>query len=258
MNSERSQADGNSISSVKRAFDIIGSLEEQDGATVSEVADHLDMPRSTAHIHLKTLREVGYVTQDETEYSLGLKFLKHGGVARHRLPIYRAAKPEVDDLSRRTGEVADLGVEEAGKRVLVYKSEGPEGVTQKPITGEYTHMNMTALGKALLSTLSADRVQSIVDAHGLPQATAHTIVDPDALFDELEKTRERGYSVEKQERRDGIHAIGAPIRDEDGTAIGAISISGPMSKLTDERIHDELAEEIKNSVNIIEIKHKNY
>lgn len=248
----------NVIKSVLSAFDIIESLEKTDGATVSELADALDIPNSTAHVYLKTLQEGGYVVKHDDTYRLGLRFLKHGGYVRHRLDLYQAAKAEVDELSNRTGEVADLGVEEGGKRVLVYKSEGPEGVTQKPVTGEYTHMHMTALGKALLASFDSERARTIIDTHGLPSSTPHTITDRDTLFDELQRTRDRGYAVENQERREGIRAIGAPIHDTDGQAIGAVSISGPMSKLTDDRIHGSLAEEVNDSVNIIEIKHKNY
>lgn len=258
MGTNTDEGSGGTISSVGRAFNIVESLERMDGARVSELADELDLPRSTAHVYLKTLREAGYVVQDGDRYQLGLRFLKHGGYTRHRLNIYQAAKSEVDELSRRTGEVCDLGIEENGKRVLLYKSEGPEGVTQKPVTGEYTHMHMTALGKALLSVLPRERVEAIVDRHGLPRATQHTISTREELFEELTETRERGYSLENQERREGIRAIGTSIRNTQGDAIGAISISGPMSKLTDERLQDELAQEIANSTNIIEIKHKNY
>lgn len=256
MNDEQKSSD--TLKSVGLAFNIVESLEQMDGATVSALADHLDLPRSTAHIHLKTLREAGYVVQEGTTYRLGLRFLKHGGITRHRLNIYQAAKGEIDELSRRTGEVCDLGIEEGGKRVLLYKSEGPEGVTQKPVTGEYTHMHMTALGKALLSTFSRDRVEEILDRHGLPRSTQYTISTRERLFEALAETRRRGYSLENQERREGIRAIGAPIRNTDGEAIGAISISGPMSKLTDERIEETLSKELLNSVNIIEITHKNY
>lgn len=248
----------NKIKAVDTGFNIVESLEELGGATVSELSSHLDMPASTAHVYLQTLKDAGYVVQEENTYRLALRFLKHGGYTRHRLDIYQAAKSQIDELSNETGEVVDLGVEENGKRVLVYKSEGPEGITQKPVTGEYTHMHMTALGKALLACLPDARVDEIIDMHGLPPATHHTITDRDELFTELETVREQGYSLENQERRDGIKAIGVPIRDDDGQAIGAISISGPKSRLTEERISNELLEQMRDAVNIIEIRQKNY
>jgi DNA-binding IclR family transcriptional regulator len=258
MTTDAEDGSQNRIKAAQNTFNIVEALETLDGATMSELADHLDTPKSTAHVYLKTLQDLGYVVKEDTTYRLSLRFLKHGGYARHRLNFYQAAKPQIDELSKETGEVVDVGIEENGKRVLLYKSEGPEGVTQKPVTGEYTHMHMTALGKALLTTQSDERVDEIIDTHGLPAATQHTITDRDELFEELEAIREQGYSVEDQERREGIRAIGVPIHDDDGGAIGAVSISGPVSKLTDERISEELLEQIRNAVNIIEIRHRNY
>lgn len=258
MTSDAQNGSQNRIKAAENTFDIVEGLENLEGATMSELADHLDMPKSTTHVYLKTLQDLGYVVKDDTTYRLSLRFLKHGGYARHKLNLYQAAKSQIDELSTETGEVVDVGVEENGKRVLLYKSEGPEGVTQNPVTGEYTHMHMTALGKAILTTKPDDRVDEIIDMHGLPAATQHTITDREELFEELETIRDQGYSVEDQERREGIRAIGIPIRDDDSHAIGAVSISGPISKLTDERISEELLEQIRNAVNIIEIRHRNY
>ncbi len=258
MAQDTEKSSKNRIQAVVNAFNIVESLEELDGTTVSELAEHRQIPNSTAHVYLKTLSESGYVIQNGDTYRLSLRFLKHGGYARHQLNCYQAAKSQIDKLSNETGEVVDMGVEENGKRVLLYKSEGPEGVTQKPTTGEYTHMHMTALGKALLACQPDERVEEIIDTHGLPPATEHTITDRDALFEELETVRQQNFSIEDQERRDGIRAIGVPIRDDHNRAIGAISISGPMSKLTNERITEELLGQMRDAVNIIEIQTKNY
>jgi DNA-binding IclR family transcriptional regulator len=251
-------SDGGSdvLKSVVRAFDIVEALEANEGMTMSELADGFDIPRSTAHVYLKTLCETGYVIREGDEYRLGFRFLKHGGYVRHKHDIYQAAKSEVDDLARRTGEVVDFGTVENGRRVLVYKSEGPDGVTQKPVTGDYAHMHMTALGKSMLATMDDDRVSEIVDEHGLPKATQHTIDNRGDLFAELDRTRERGYSIEDEEKREGIRATGTAI-ERGSERPCAISISGPKSKLTDERIA-ELQNEIRDSVNVIQIKLQNY
>jgi IclR family acetate operon transcriptional repressor len=252
----KTPADDDYIGSVDRAFRIVEALEENEGMTMSELSEEFDIPQSTAHIYLKTLQKTGYIVRNDNEYNLGLRFLKHGGYVRHRLQIYQAAKSEIDALARRTGEVVDFGIEENGKRVLVYKSEGPDVVTQKPVTGDYAHMHMTALGKAMLSILDEERVDEIVDEHGLPKSTQYTIDDRADLHAELDRTRERGYSLENQERREGIRALGVPI-DLDDQTTSALSISGPMSTLTESRI-DELQQQIHDSVNVIEIKIRNY
>lgn len=249
-------SESNNLKSVARAFRIVEALEENEGMTMSELADEFDMPQSTAHVYLQTLVQTGYVIRDGDEYILGLRFLKHGGYVRHRLRIYQAAKSEVDALARRTGEAVDFGIEEQGKRVLVYKSEGPDVVTQKPVTGDYAHMHMTALGKAILSMFDRAAVDEVVDEHGLPQSTQHTINAREDLYEDLDRVRERGYSLENEERREGIRAVGVPIELEDDIA-SALSISGPKSKLTESRI-DELQQQIHDSVNVIEIKMRNY
>jgi DNA-binding IclR family transcriptional regulator len=250
------ETDDGCIQSVKRAFRIVETLEQNEGLRMSELATKLDIPQSTAHIYLKTLQKTGYIVKHDNEYNLGLRFLKHGGYVRYRLQVYQAAKSEIDALAHQTGEAVDFGIEENGKRVLVYKSEGPDVVTKKPVTGDYAYMHMTALGKAMLSTLEKERVDEIVDEHGLPKATQHTIDDRADLHAELDRTRERGYSLENQERREGIRAVGVPIYLEDALT-SALSISGPMSSLTDSRI-DELQEQIHDSINVIEIKIRNY
>lgn len=258
MTSDDENGSKNRIKAAENTFNVVEALEKLDGATMSELANHLDMPKSTAHVYLNTLQDLGYAVKVDTEYRLSLRFLKHGGYTRHRLDLYQAAKTQIDELSNETGEVVDIGVEENGKRVLLYKSKGPEGVTQKPVTGEYTHMHMTAIGKALLASKPDEQVDEIIDMHGLPPSTQHTITDREELFEELETIRDQEYSIENQERREGIRAISVPIRDDDSRAIGAVSISGPISKLTDERISTDLLEPIRNAVNIIEIRHKNY
>jgi len=157
------ETDDGCIQSVKRAFRIVEALEQNEGLRMSELATKLDIPQSTAHIYLKTLQKTGYIVKHDNEYNLGLRFLKHGGYVRYRLQVYQAAKSEIDALAHQTGEAVDFGIEENGKRVLVYKSEGPDVVTKKPVTGDYAYMHMTALGKAMLSTLEKERVDEIVD-----------------------------------------------------------------------------------------------
>lgn len=256
MTTTQNGSDSDHLQSVSQAFNIIEALEVDEGLTMSELADELDMPHSTAYVYLKTLNNTGYVVRRDDTYHLGFRFLKHGGYVRDRLPIYQASKSEADNLARQTGEVVDFGIEENGKRVLVYKSEGPNGVTQKPVTGDYVHMHMTALGKAMLATFDEERVDEIISQHGLPQATRYTIDNRADLHAELDRTRERGYSIEDEEHREGIRAIGAVIEYE-GNVPSAISISGPMSKLDDDRI-EELQQKIHDSVNVIQIKMRNY
>lgn len=250
---------GNRIQSVETAFDIVGALQARGGCGVSELAETLDLPKSTAHVYLRTLHDAGYVVQEDGEYRLGLQFLEHGGHIRQEMDIYQVARPAIDELSRRTGEVATLGVEEGGKRVLLYSSESPEGVFDNSPTGQFTHMHWTALGKAMLAYLPTERVHEIVDEHGLPEATERTVTDRETLLEELATVRERGYSVEDEDRREGIKAIGVPVRTtENDGEIAAVSISGPKRRIDRDFDESDLVDTIQSTVNVIELRFQHY
>lgn len=248
----------NRINAVGTMFSVVNGVRELEQAGVSELAERLDMPKSTVHVYLKTLEEEGYVINDDGEYRSSLRFLELGGDVRQRMSIFQAVRPQVDELSAETGEVANLGVEEAGQRVLLYTSEPSEGVFDNSPVGQYTYMHWTALGKALLAQLPNTRVREIIEEHGLPEATEHTITEEDALFEELERIRERGYSIEDEERRRGIKALAVPIQyDENPSPVTAVSISGPKRRIGTED-DDDLLDAIKNAVNVTELRYKHY
>lgn len=251
--------DGPPIGAVATSIEIVEALEELRGAGVSRLATHLDLPTSTVHVHLKTLHELGYVVKDGAEYRVGFRFLERGGVQRKQREIYQVARQEVDKLSRETGEVANLGVEEEGMRVLFYTAEPEEGVFDNSPVGQFTHMHWTSLGKSMLAHQPDERIREIVDRHGLPRSTDHTITDFEALMDEVETIREQGYAIEDEERIEGICSLGAPIMDESqDRAIASISVSGPKNRITPDRIQDELLEQLQQTANVIELRKNHY
>ncbi|TYL36165.1 IclR family transcriptional regulator [Natronococcus pandeyae] len=247
------------IQAIENAVKIVESLETRDNASPSELAAELDMSRSTVHVYLKTLEQFGYVVNDGGRYAIGLRFLTHGGHARKQQKAYEAAKLEVDRLARETNEMADMGVEQNGLRFLLYKAETEEAVYDNVITGEYTHMHWTALGKALLAWKPRDRVEAIVEAHGLPEATEATVTTSDALFDELDTVADQGYAVEDGDRREGVASIAVPVLDTDRKiAVAALSVSGPQSRLLDGGIDDKLLEQLAHSRNVAELRYNHY
>ncbi|RDI70152.1 IclR family transcriptional regulator [Halopelagius longus] len=253
MNLDIPGDDGKRVSAVQRAFEVIGVLRESGTVRIKDVAAELDIPTSTAHVHLKTLESVGYVVRDEDGYRLGLRFLRDGSVARNGRRVYSTAKSEVDGVADSTGEVANLGVEENGQRVIVYQSEGSEAVYDNALVGEFTNMHWTALGKAILAELPEEYVTQIVEHYGLPAATENTIDDAETLFAELTDVRNRGYALEDEERRAGIRSIAIPIL-VDGGVIGAVSLSGPKERFDADRIDEELLPALKDCRNVVEVK----
>ena len=250
-----SPSDGRTIGAVERSFEIIGFLRESGPATVSAVAEGLDYSSSTAHIHLKTLEEIGYVVREGDGYALGFRFLRDGIVVQESTHLYHVAKPEVDRIAEETGEGVGLGVEENGQRVTLYNCRGSDSVHDNALIGEFTNMHWTALGKALLAHKDRSGIADVVDRYGLPEATDHTITDRERLFEEMEETRERGYAVENEERREGLRSIAFPIRVEE-TTVGAISITGPVNRMTDGRIADEFVDVLREAVNVVQVNYQ--
>ncbi len=244
---------GKRISSVERSFAVIEELHGADPMRIDDVADRLDMPRSTAHVHLKTLESVGYVVRDQDGYRLGLRFLRNGVTVREQVGLYDQARTNVDELAEETGEVASLGVEEGKQRVILYQAEGTNAVYDNAPIGEYTEMHWTALGKAILAERPSEFVERYLNEFGLPKGTENTITDRDRFRTELEETRNREFALEDEERRKGIRSVAAPII-VDSEAVGAISLSGPRERFDDERIHDDLVPILKDMSNIIEVK----
>lgn len=248
------ESEGRGLQSVERALDVIEHLRRSGGATLSETAAALDLPMSTAHIHLTTLVDTGYVVRDGNEYRPSFEFLGVGGDRRDGLALYQAAKPELDELRDETGEHTNVMVEERGYSVQLYKSQSPDSIDDDAYLGDHFHTHLTATGKAMLAKLSDERVAAILDRRGMPALTDDTITNEAALREELATIRNRGYSINRGEHFPGVCAVGVAIVSEPDDVVGAISISGPRSRLTGERIEDELAPALLNKKNIIELK----
>jgi len=254
-----SETSAKRVKSTQTMFTIVDELRTLGSAGVSELADELGMAKSTVHVHLKTLEEEGYLTNDGDEYRTGLKFLEVGGQTRHRLDVFQAARPELDALAADVGEVTHLGIEENGERVLAYSSQPADGIFDNSPLGHRTKMHWTALGKALLEQLPEDRVDAIVDRHGLPGAAEQTITDREVLSAELERIGEQGYAVGDAEHRQGIKTIAMAL-DYDDTldAPTAIGISGPKHRVSEKNQESELVDALQRTVNVIHLKSKHY
>ncbi|MEA5386849.1 IclR family transcriptional regulator [Haloarculaceae archaeon H-GB11] len=240
------------IRSVETTFRMLEALRRMEGGTVSAVAERLDIPVSTAHVHLNTLRELEYVTQDGDEYTVGLRFLGLGESARSDVRVADAAEPELEKLATETGEVAHLMVEEHGWGVHLLSATGEDAVPLDTYVGKRIRLHQTGRGKAILAKLSEERRDEIFEARGLPAATPNTVTDREDLRAELETVSERGYAIDEGERIDGLGCVAAPITDDVGEPVGAISVAGPLGRVGVDRLSGDIAEQVLNTANVIE------
>lgn len=241
------------VQSVERMFDIVERLQERDGATVTALADDLDVAKSTVHNHLLTMKRRGYVTESEGEYYVGLRFLDHGGHARTRNPGYEQVHAKVRELADESGELCSFVVEQGGKGIIAYQEQGDRAVETQSRVGTYDHLHAIPGGKSILASLEPERTDEIVKRHGLPEVTEQTITDMQALEAELDAVSERGYAVNVEEYLRSLNAISVPIPTANSDVIGAITIVGPSHRLSNEAVERTIADQLLGISNELEL-----
>ncbi|WP_423751758.1 IclR family transcriptional regulator [Salinirarus marinus] len=235
-------------------FRIVEMLMEMDGARLTDLANELDLPRSTTHRYLATLLECGCVVKEGNEYQLGLKFLDIGGYTRIRKDVYKLVEPKVAKLAERTEERTQFLVEEHGDIIYIHRATGPQGVGAGSRLGRRMPVNATSAGKVILAHMPDDEVSDLLDDHEFPKQTEHTITDRDEFLDELDRVRERGHGFNDQEYINGLRSVGVPVLHPDGRAIGAITVSGPTHRLEGDLYREQLPRTLKGVANEIELE----
>lgn len=243
----------NPVKTAQKLFRITEAIRELDGATMTELADHLGMANSTIHSYLATLESEEYAVVRDGEYQLSLKFYQHGLWAKKKRRVVGVASPSLRKLAQETGELSWLIVEEHGRAVCIEKAGGDQAIQTYGKAGKRMGIHLTAGGKSILANLPDSRIEEIIERHGLPTETDASIGTEAALWEEVEQIRERGYALNQGETVEGIRAVGAPIIPND-EVVGGISIAGPKYRMIDEYFFKELPELVLGVANEIELR----
>jgi DNA-binding IclR family transcriptional regulator len=241
------------VKSDETLLEIIETVRERNGATVTELAADLDLAKSSVHSHLKTLEAHGFVHREDGEYRIGYRFLDYGIWARNQMDLFQVAKPRLQELADETGYKVWCIVERQGKAVYLYGVEGESPIQTYAREGGVTELHFLAAGKAILAHLPEERREALIGDGQLPEKTNSTITDPDELRAELETIREQEVAFNIGEALEGLNAIGAPIKRIEEGVHGAISLSGPAKHLTKEQLEEEYVERLLGKKNEIEI-----
>jgi DNA-binding IclR family transcriptional regulator len=245
---------GSTVGATETSFAIIEQLRDSDGTSVTEVAETLDLSKSTVHSHLRTLRQLGYVVKQGGTYHLGLRFLDLGDAARARRGLHEVAKQEMDELVSTVDEHGYVMVEERGRGVYIYQSRTEQAVKTDSHVGTTVDLHATAVGKAYLAHLEEGRRHELLDRLDLPKRTESTFTDRERLESELATVREQGFALNDQERFVGMRAVGAPVLGPDDEVLAAISVSGPTTRLNGDRYRVELPDRVQEVARIIGIR----
>ena len=228
----------NGVQSVERIFTIIETLAAQPhGMTLQAVAKNAGLAKSTAHRLLSSLITLGYAMQDgETgQYKLTLKMFELSSGVVNEMDILSVAKPHLDRLAARTGEVIHLVVRDGVDVVYLYKAE-TGGMRMGSRAGLRNPMYCTGVGKAILATLPYEEIEQIWQASHREQLTPHTIVRFSELLEQMRLIRARGWAVDDEENELGIRCVALALPGPGGRADAAFSITSLVPNMSDERL----------------------
>lgn len=244
------------IQSVDRALFVMELLYHQGRAGVADVADALDIHKSSAYRLLVTLGERGLVTKEvgTDKYRLGFGLVVLASAVSGELDLVSHAKPVCERLSQRTRETVTISILEGEEEVVIHQSITVPSVLGVDWWGQRTPSHATANGKVLLAYLSEEQRRSILGDEPLEPCTENTVVDFEGLERQLEEIHARGYGYILGELEGGVNAVAAPVRQADGTVVAAISVSGPAFRMEDDSISEfgvlvkQAAEELSQSL----------
>lgn len=246
--------DGNeTIKSDETLLSILNSLKESHTAGITELSEELDLAKSTVHKHLATLQKHGFVKRVNERYQLGFKFLDYGIAVRNSTDAFLVGKDKIDKLAASIDERVYLIVEENGLALIVYVNPDEARPKDYARLGQTKYLHQTSAGKAILAHLSENRIEEIIEQHGLPSATENSIQNRTTLSEELETIRERGYAVNQEESIKGLSGVATSIFDQNDEILGAVCISAPARQLSDEDLHERFPKLLMGLSNEIEI-----
>jgi DNA-binding IclR family transcriptional regulator len=204
---------------------------------VTEVALTMGISKSKAHALLSSLTHVGLLRRTHHgRYRLGWRVLSLNRVLSETTEFHRHARPVMDALGERCGEVVHLGVLDDGQVMYVDRIKGRHAVQIDGASlGKQLEAHCSAVGKVLLANTTPDELQASISHHGLPQITPRTITDRAVLERELGEVRRRGFALEQGEAVADVSCVAAPITAPGPIVVAAISIAAPSYRFTHRR-----------------------
>jgi DNA-binding IclR family transcriptional regulator len=237
MGNGSSEAGSGGVQSVDRALSALEILARQGEVGVTELAADIGVHKSTAFRLLGALEEHEFVEQahERGKYRLGFGILRLANAVSGRLDVTQQGREVCERLAARVGETVNIAVLRSHFAVNVDQARGPSAVGTHNWVGELTPLHATSSGKVLLAFMSSSARRQLLEEAGLARYTERTITSIEDLDRQLTAVARDGYVVSIEELEHGLTAVAAPIRDHTGMVIAALSVSGPVYRLTEER-----------------------
>src|SRR5882672_2435946 len=219
------------VQSLGRAFAILEEVaRNRDGIGLADLSKRLGLHNSTTFHLAKTLASLGYVRQepDTKRYRIGRPLFALAASALDEIEMVNIATPVLEELSRQTGESSHFAVRMGDTVVVIARTSGPSAFQLTDRVGVVRPAHCTALGKVILASLRDDQLKRFLERAELKPSTKNSITEVPALLRELAEVRRTGLAYDEGEFNLEVRCIAVPATDVTGRTIGAIGISGPI------------------------------
>ena len=234
----------NLVQTIERMSSIFDVLRQNaQGISVKNLSEKVKLPMGTTHRLLASLAYFGFVTQDlmSKQYHLGFKLVDLGNALLDQIDLRTVARPYLMALAQKANEAVHLVVLDQKEALYLDRVESDEnrlGLQMASKVGMRVSAHSSGVGKVLLAAFSENELNDFIKVKGLPRRTEKTITDADQLKEHLKMVRNQGYAVDDEEDHLGTRCVAAPVRNELGHVIAAISVSGPTIRITWKKIQD--------------------
>ena len=245
------------IQAVSHALDLLEQFHDDvDELGVTELSKRLKLHKNNVFRLLATLESRNYIEQNRVteNYRLGLKTLELGQTFIKQMGLLRQSRPILEGIVRECNETTYVAILKDFHIVYLDVVETDLTVRVVPRVGARLPAYCTAAGKVQIAYMTEEELENYLPTKELKRFTPNTITDRDELRKHLKVVAEQGFAVDNEELDIGVRCVGAPIRDYTRRIIGAVSVSGPSMRFSDERMEKELIPIVKKAAEEISLK----
>ena len=236
---EPSLRNSGQVRSLTRALSILQNLAKNpDGMSLTELSEATSLPPSTTHRLLTTLEAERFVRPDSQGglWRIGVAAFFVGSAFSRSRDTLTLVRPYLKRLMEVSGETSNLFVESEGEAVCIGQIESRHAMRAITGVGGRVSLHASGAGKVLLAFVEHRQLDRFVRPGELNAYTTRTITVRDELERQLEVIRSEGHAIDDEENAIGMRCVAAPVFNEFGEVVAAISVSGPKARIADDRL----------------------
>ena len=225
------------VQSLGRAFSILEEVaRHREGIGLAELSKLVGLHNSTTFHLAKTMVSLGYMRQerDSKRYRVGRPLFALAASALDEIEMVNLATPVLEDLSRETGESGHFAVRMGDSVVVIARTSGSGAFQLTDRVGVVRPAHCTALGKIILASLRPDQLKRFLERVELKPSTPKSITEPSVLLREIAEIRRSAVAIDDGEFNAEVRCIAVPVYNFTGDVIGALGISGPIWRMSDQ------------------------